>query len=254
MLDKEFDNLFRSKLDGFETEPSANVWANIDGGLRNGNRKKLLTPLLSAAASILVLVTAGLLLMPHHVKNNHHIKDNIAQNNTPVKQDVRVNTASQTVHTKTIKKAVPARQMTALQTTKKHTITVQPQVTGTASNLPAPQQTVATQPAPQMVASVAPIHNNIQSIRHDTVLLAANVAQTDIKPIQPVVPDKQLIASTTPQPQKKHHIHSLGDMLNTVIAAVDKRKDKLIEFTDTDDDESVITGVNLGLLAVKKQN
>jgi hypothetical protein len=34
---------------------------------------------------------------------------------------------------------------------------------------------------------------------------------------------------------------------------VDKRKDKLIEFSSKDDDESLITGINLGIIKVKKE-
>jgi hypothetical protein len=42
--------------------------------------------------------------------------------------------------------------------------------------------------------------------------------------------------------------------LNVVIAAVDKRKDKVIEFSNTDGDESSITGINLGIIKIKKEN
>ena len=51
---------------------------------------------------------------------------------------------------------------------------------------------------------------------------------------------------------KKHKIHSLGDLFNVMIASVDKRKDKFIEFTDTDEGDN-ITGINLGIVKVKKE-
>ena len=56
-----------------------------------------------------------------------------------------------------------------------------------------------------------------------------------------------------PKPVKKHRIRSLGDVLNVVIAAVDKREDKFIEFSNTDEDDATITGLNLGIIKVKKE-
>src|SRR5947209_8023399 len=64
MQDSEFDELFRSKLDNFETEPSNNVWQNINHELNAGRRKKILTPILSIAATVLVLIAAGVLFIP----------------------------------------------------------------------------------------------------------------------------------------------------------------------------------------------
>lgn len=57
---------------------------------------------------------------------------------------------------------------------------------------------------------------------------------------------------------KKKKIHSLGDLLNVVIAKVDKRDNKIIQFgggSDDDDDDLLnVTSVNLGPIKVKKQN
>ncbi len=64
MQDKEFDDLFRSKLGDFETEPSAQVWQNIDAELDRKRRKKSIFPMLGIAASIIVLITAGILFIP----------------------------------------------------------------------------------------------------------------------------------------------------------------------------------------------
>ena len=63
MQDKEFDDLFRSKLGDFEVQPSAEVWQNIDAELA-GKKKKSVFTLLSIAASVLILLTAGILFIP----------------------------------------------------------------------------------------------------------------------------------------------------------------------------------------------
>jgi hypothetical protein len=54
------------------------------------------------------------------------------------------------------------------------------------------------------------------------------------------------------QQQRKHGIRNFGDIVNLVVAKVDKRKDKVIEFSDDDEDGSSITGINLGVIKVKK--
>lgn len=254
MQDNEFDNLFRSKLDDFETEPSANVWQHIDAGLYAGNRRKLLVPLLSAAASIIVLVTAGILLMPQHVKNvpGHPYKTQIAMSDVAVKKTFAgpANNIAQVAAINTNKK--PVKHSSVLQPVKKQPIIIQSTITKAIAD----QQPVVNKPV-QAAIAIVPQKSDIiiKKKPNDTIALAANtISAPDITPIQAIIPDKQIIAKAAPQTTKKHRIHSLGDMLNTVIAAVDKRKDKLVEFTDTDDDESVVTGVNLGILAVKKQN
>ena len=75
--DREFDELLRSKLDGFEAQPSAKVWPGISDGLDSATRRKTILPWLTIAASIAVLIGMGVLFMlkktnihsPNPVKN-----------------------------------------------------------------------------------------------------------------------------------------------------------------------------------------
>jgi len=66
--------------------------------------------------------------------------------------------------------------------------------------------------------------------------------------IQLPVSDKQDAALM----KANHKIRSFGDLINVAVAKIDKRKDKIIEFTDDDDDESTLTGINLGIIKIKK--
>jgi len=75
--------------------------------------------------------------------------------------------------------------------------------------------------------------------------------------VEPVITKPVLASTEVPAVQqaktvKRRGIHSFGDLVNIVVAKVDKRKDKVIEFTDTDDDESTITAVNMGPIKIKK--
>src|ERR1700761_7748044 len=89
MQDKEFDGLFRSKLDELEVEPSANLWGDIDAELSSGKRKKLLV-ILSMAATLIILCTAALIFMQKDVvKPVKH--NNIAKNdNAPVINKIKI--------------------------------------------------------------------------------------------------------------------------------------------------------------------
>jgi hypothetical protein len=55
---------------------------------------------------------------------------------------------------------------------------------------------------------------------------------------------------------KKKKIRSLGDLFNVMIAKVDKRPNKIIQFENDDEDEGDfgVAGVNLGPIQVKKNN
>ncbi len=46
--------------------------------------------------------------------------------------------------------------------------------------------------------------------------------------------------------------NSVGDLVNFVISKVDKRKNKIIEFTDTDEG-SIVSGINLGFVRFKSK-
>jgi len=80
--DKEMDGLFRSKLEGFEAEPSAAVWAGISAGLQGKPARKSYGPFLRIAASVVLLISAGLLFLPGKETKTSRAKPNkLAQNN-----------------------------------------------------------------------------------------------------------------------------------------------------------------------------
>ena len=62
MQDKEFDDLFRSKLDDFEMEPTAQVWINIDAEMDGKKRKRSVFFSLRIAASVILLLSIPFLL------------------------------------------------------------------------------------------------------------------------------------------------------------------------------------------------
>jgi len=264
MQDNEFDDVFRSKLEGFEAEPSERVWTGIDDELSGRERKRFWLPLLRIAASVIVLITAGLLFIPRHVKIDQPQNTKTGIVKTAVKPTRAPGATTE-----------PASQLEAVTKSEpvKHAIQ-QPDVNRMAhSTIKKEKAAPVTQVQPQPV-EVKAVPEVIKEQEKELLAVAPSV---DIK--NAVVPDKSteltqktLTVDNTPEitkPQqaiaqapvankpvkqaKRHGIRNFGDLVNLVVAKVDKRKDKAIEFSDSDDDESMITAVNIGPVKVKAE-
>jgi hypothetical protein len=259
MQDNEFDDLFKSRLDNFEIEPSAQVWQNIDTELDGKHRKKSIFPMLGIAASIIVLITAGILFIPRkeNVKPGRHQKNSLVAKVTPPVtkpgNTTPVNINEPKIETVAIKQQ-PTDRIAKVSHAKDTDTSVTPKQ-------PDVQQIAKTEPVktdeqqPEVVAEIKKPVELIQPVAADnSTRIAAkasadNIAETNIKPqVITQVPIKDKPA----QQPKKHGIRNFGDIVNLVVAKVDKRKDKVIEFSDDDEDGSSITGINLGVIKVKK--
>jgi len=255
MQDKEFDELLRAKLEGFEAEPSAKVWPGISGGLDSAKRRKTILPWLSIAASIAVLIGIGVLFIPK--KPNTH-------STLPVKNSI-------------VKATQPAtHQLTPPMPVQPVTIPVQPvkikeiRYTTRAQN----NRPVNIKPIKNIDTIASPSKN----VKSDDRQLMVDIPQKPAGIVKPVVPDQIIplasatsidqspgskpdkLASQTVMDNKKdsvlskrrHKIRNFGDLVNVVVNKLDKRKDKVIQFADDDEGDSHLTGVNLGIVKIKK--
>lgn len=262
MQDNEFDDLFRAKLDNMEAEPSAEVWTNINAELDGKKRNRSILPMLSIAASIIILIIAGILFIPK--ESNGPIKNqkpnNLTHtqaspsvvkpaNNIPVSGQATkdeqvaaiqtpVNHMARVHHAKSIETPVIQKQQDAPAIAKVEPIKIDDQ----------PVLAVVSQKADESKKSVVPDIETPLSVKQN------NIDPTVSSLSQPVLASAQIPASTkeVKPAVRKRGIHNIGDLVNLVVAKVDKRKDKVIEFTDTDD-ESTITGVHIGALKIKKE-
>lgn len=264
MQDKEFDELFRSKLDNLEVNPSEQVWANISGELHGRTRKLNLVPFLSIAASVIVFVTAGVLFIPEKVKTTYgpKVKSQIASVLKPVNNIAKPkNNAAAT----SVAPAKVASQQIAVVTnpvTQSHRITVHERAVvkhsapvsepsrplATVNNNNQPQLAAVSEKQESATSAMVPGNETPIAIKLPDAAVNSTIADSPKLAEQLPVTDKPETA-----PVKRKRIRTLGDLINVVVAKVDKRKDKVIEFTNNDDDdESNITGVNLGIIKVKK--
>jgi len=253
MPDNEFDELFRSKLNGFEAEPSANVWTRINAGINANKRRKIFVPVLSIAASIIVLVAAGILFFP--AKENTTGKRNIQ--NKVTKGAGTIIAAQKAIDDK--KPAI----LGANQAVKQNKADAHVDIAEVARETKKAEDTSPNQPGETQLAvlkdaqlSLAPLNMKQHVVPDSGTVLAIKLPMKDSIPLvvrqpQPAI-QSPAIANQDASAKTKHKIHSVGDLVNILVAKVDKRKDKFVEFTDTDGDQSTITGVNLGIVKIKK--
>ena len=116
MQDKEFDELFHSKLNDFEVEPSAHVWGNISEQLDAGKRRNALITGLSIAASFLILVTAGILFSPQ--KNQLNTKHLVKSNITKISGNLSNVQIANTISKKSTESVKPVETALAVSNTK----------------------------------------------------------------------------------------------------------------------------------------
>ncbi len=258
MQDKEFDQLFNSKLNDLEVEPSAEVWQNITRELNGERAQRSIMPYLSIAASVLVLASVSLWIFnrTQEKPDEHPVK--FVKRITPVKQQPAAITNKSPVPVNkmeddaSIKVAVVTSTQTktplesgkaeAIEKTKQEAIAASPEIITQS-----PETVLAVAPVQKAPVLQPAVQENHLSM--STELLANHPVESVEKPTNEAAntteADKALV-------RKK--ARGLGGIFNTIIAAVDKREDKLLEFTDAGNDEGTrITGVNLGILKIKKQ-
>lgn len=252
--DKELDDLF-AKLDNFEVEPSANFWQNIESELDKKPKKKSLIPALRIAAGIIVILSVGLLLLRKQETINNQLPKKIAKVELQ-KPDLIKNK---------IKNLSDKNSMLLLSAKNK---VVKTASVKSRNKLIVDKTFIQSKPeieknVIQNFSQVKPSSEseNTKSNPNQTQIALVPDASVSLKPqpetevLHPIIVKPPILtAATNPIKSKHKRIRSIGDVVNLVMAKVDKREDKLIQFTDSDDgDESNVTGINLGIINLKKE-
>lgn len=248
MSDKEFDELFRGKFSSFEAEPSDRVWGRISEDLRQSQKKTLFTPAWMAAASIVVVIGAAIWFSkpsetiklrgttePEQVakaavvpSRPSRVKEAAGESFFRKLSSLKMNHDRQAEYYESIKsrKRVPEQQQLVNETEiTEHKV----------------QTEALSYVDDRRISPVAP---PATVVMHDTskpVLALANV-EREVK--------ESAVAETE---RSTSGIRSMGDLVNFVVAKVDKRKDKVIEFSENDEG-TLISGINLGLIKIKTKN
>ncbi|WP_460692490.1 hypothetical protein [Mucilaginibacter puniceus] len=250
MQDKEFDRLFNSKLDNFEIQPSPMVWDKIADELHEKKARRSIVPYISIAASIVILVSAGLLFF--NQTEETYVKpvkrgEGVAKATKP---ETFVNTIKSTVITTP---EITKASTNKLATVSKHPVFIAPKV---IADEPVNRIIIESndQVMPDPLTSNQPSLVIIAPVQKDPVMEVPDKETSFVA----VIENKQQVTETTSTEiietsVKKRGIHSLGGLIGALVAKVDKREDKLIEFTENEENGSTITGLNLGLIKIKRK-
>lgn len=259
MQDKNIDELFRSKLYDYEIIPSNGVWESLHRGLKTARRKSILLPFVSAAACIILLITAGVLLVPQTTKTG--IKRSADSKNPAIARQPVAKTNDSISKGSVAGSPTPALSPAPDKTAYGHRNKVKQLFAGKHRAGMYTEENDEKEAGQQLtLASLGDDNEELKIIPivHDEGAETAVVQ--NVQPVNSLIPGPRQITVELPDANKInsplakpiHKMHSLGDFINAVVAKVDKRKDKIIEFTDTDE-ESLITGVNIGIIKIKKK-
>ncbi|MEO6524442.1 MAG: hypothetical protein ABIN91_22350 [Mucilaginibacter sp.] len=251
--DKDFDQLFNSKLGDMEVEPSANVWNNIANEL-DGKKEKGGLPFMKIAAGIVLLMAVGLFFIrPEHQIIALHPAFKATGDSQGSRVIAPIQPSVDYTESPVIAETKPSVKHRQSGTTVSHAESVVAKSIDTAQSESRYIAAVNQKADNQTIDQVHTIQAQSTGLVPDNIGRTAITKSTNVLTTKNANPVIASLNATKPEPTKKHKIHSLGDLLNVVIAKVDKREDKLIEFTNTSDDDSFnVTGVNLGLLKAKK--
>ncbi|MVN20593.1 hypothetical protein [Mucilaginibacter arboris] len=253
--DKELDDLFQSKLNNLETEPDARVWNNISAQLNIKPKKKsIIMSILQIAASMVIVFSAGWLLLR---QNDQLVKKPLPQK--VVKLELKrpptaIQESESLVKKKVLLLSAKNKVIKEAWTSKRkhHAIALKPEIGPEQDD--ASTQTLAQNKQEQDLQKSNITQSRIAVV--PDIATSLNVQPENETPVTtPVKPPVLAVKRSMPVTVAKHKgIRTVGDLVNLVMAKVDKRQDKLIEFTDSDDgEESNITGINLGIISLKKE-
>jgi len=257
--DKELDKLFQHRFAELEMVPSSAVWEKITASLDQKQRKVVFSPSIwMAAASIVVLISAGFLYFSPQQVIKLHGKSEFAQNVdaslSPVEQNTL--TASITEPQKPDQAIIVNSPDLSLESTSLIESSADPLVQNLQLAQPEIKLPEHTEPL-VISSSVVKKANPVQKKKAVKVpnrfsgdQSALDVTQPDMMAKAVFIEEESDIEENELRGQRK--IRSIGSLVNFVIAKVDKREDKLIEFKDSDE-VSEVSGINLGLIKIKSK-
>lgn len=250
--DKELDKLFRQRFDEFEVEPSDAVWGKISDQLNDQKvGKKSYSSLWMAAAGIILVLSAALwLFRPVEViklQGVAQIKEEsnqAAPAHEPAKEIINIAPDSDS----------DPKLAAAVADTK---------APEKNTDMPNVQIKVQEDIQPQLAKEVVTIAVNkdkaplIQESKPKPVIPQADsfdkVVEGDVYAQSLVKSDitEQIQAETTVSTGQRK-VKGIGGLVNFIIAKVDHREDKIIEFKDGDEGTE-LAGLNLGLVKFRSR-
>jgi hypothetical protein len=269
--DKELDGFFKSSFEDFEVEPSANSWDNITQKLDQKPAKKKFPIYWAAAASVAIVFGIGINLYqrPGEIIKLRPARGERVASVTKVrildkKEEASTEADLPMENTSSIK-------VNHMQSNTAQLVPKSDHKEVFASNNNNPEKNIftdATKALQNNVLNAERVTNKTQElaqtkpikVRSVTEQILADEALKNSKSME-ILPGKVLTAQLKTDgylegdgtnPNRKSKIKSVGDLVNFVVAKVDKREEKIIKMSKTEESDNEITGINLGLFRFKK--
>ncbi|MDF3079224.1 MAG: hypothetical protein K0S09_3113 [Sphingobacteriaceae bacterium] len=252
MSDKELDKLFQAEFDSFEVEPSAGLWERIDEELGSApaqEKKKAFPVFWMAAASVVVVMTAGIyFLQPTEKIQLRGKQSQIADTEPAVKEIKRSPVDVKPVQEQYEQKhQAPASSATLVAINEKreavHQLASTEPKEEASTQLVEENARMAGSTLAVNTPEVSPVSQPEKAVMSS---LRSNQQPSLVAMLSPEVKEANEVEQTSP----RQKIKSLGDLVNRVVAKVDPREEKIIQFTDNDEGTEV-SGINLGLIKFK---
>lgn len=233
MQDKEFDQLFRDRFENAEVEPAAGLWNDIVLELEPKRKGGVSFYWLSAAA-VTLLVAAVSLLSPK--SETIRLQAPLASIAAKEEQDVPSSDRVSAVRQRAAEPEAKVSRSTPL--------VIAPRITEKEMQ----NNLAALQPREQIIHPVVK-EPEVRKLPEEAVPASeVMLASADVATVNPG-PDMTM--ESTPQEHKG--IRNVGDLINFVVNKVDKRENKIVQF-DTDDDNSSLISLNLGIIKFNKKS
>jgi hypothetical protein len=243
MQDKDFDRLFQQRFETYEVEPSKSSWNKINHVL-DCKKKSYFPSYWMAAASVVILTSAVLWLyrpvevIKLHGKSQGQVALN--QTNKPLQNLTNVEQELSNEPEKAVQLAAEPREKA-------------PEISRKAGHLKislpgkeSPAQYLKTGEAKPEVM-LAKQQDKVRSSSSETALQPTEIPVLLAQIEEDGANEKTQTETTKPR------VKSIGGLVNFVIAQVDKRENKIIEFTDGEEGTEV-SGINIGPLKFKSRN
>lgn len=251
--DKELDKLFHQRFEEFEVEPSDMVWGKISNQIdHKGVGKRSYASFWMAAAGIVIVLSAGLwLYRPVKVIKLQGVAQ-LKEETKPTPPIIGSDEETAVIAPgKEISSDLIAKDIQVLQVPEKKTEEPKVQINAQEGVQPQMEEKVAiaitNKDKTPVIEELKPKVVIPQSDSFDKVGEGNVYAQLLTKPD---LTEEIQTNDTVITGQRK--IKSIGSLVNFVIAKVDHRENKIIEFKDGDEGTE-LAGLNLGLVKYRNR-
>ena len=264
MLDKEFDKAIKSSFEDFEVEPTAKSWENISAQLNEKPKgKKLPIFWLSVAASVVIVLSIGVNIYVKPIDDIIKLRAQETPKVVVIKEGSNLQAANKkngnTGNDKVVKTELNKGEKLVNSSVKTNKNQAEIAKNNSLEKNILPDATITPNANVLVVKKVEEVIAATKPVRKPTVtekmIAEENAKGANIINNQTafaINTNDEILNNEGAQSDRKVKIKTVGDLVNFVVSKVDKREEKIIKVSKTEESDNEITGINLGLFKFRK--